>query len=156
MNPVEMGADVFAARVQRLLYQLIRDYERCDQMCVAQYGVTASQSYALLALPERFSMAMNELSEAMGLASSTMTRTVDQLVLKGLVHRQHDDEDRRVVRVGLTARGKQVRCDLEKALQEFFKQALDEIREDERPVIVDALEKVTELMGKGVRACCNG
>jgi DNA-binding MarR family transcriptional regulator len=146
----------FSTKVQRLIYELVKNYELCDKVCMAQHGVTASQGYTILSLPKEDNLNMNELSEAMGLASSTMTRIVDGLVCKELVYRKSDDEDRRVVRVGLTDRGQEVRRTLDKALQDFFKPALDEIREDERPAILHALEQVTKSIAKAIEACCSG
>lgn len=146
----------FAARMQRLIYQLVRDYELCDRACLSQYAVTAAQGYTLLTIPQEGSMTMNELSEAMGLANSTMTRMVDNLVRKGLMYRKPDDEDRRVVRVGIAAQGQIVRRTLEKAQQEQMQEALSEIQEDERPAIVHALEQVNKSIEKALKACCTG
>jgi DNA-binding MarR family transcriptional regulator len=97
---------------------------------------------------------MNELSEAMGLANSTMTRMVDHLLGKGLVCRRPSEEDRRLVLVGLTALGQQVRRNLESARQDLLQTVLAETREDERPAILHALEKLIELTGKALQACC--
>ncbi len=49
---------------------------------------------------------MRELAEACGVALSTMTGVIDRLVHKGLVQRRHSAEDRRVVLISLTGRGK--------------------------------------------------
>ncbi len=147
---------VFATSLQRQLYQLVRTYELCDQACLTQNGVTASQGYTLLFLPEGGHLSMNDLSQAMGLASSTLTRHVDQLVRKGLAHRWPDDEDRRVVRVELTDRGRELRSMLQGAMQDFFKQVLDEIQEDERPALLRVLEQVTQAIAKVFKSCCAG
>lgn len=49
---------------------------------------------------------MNQLSERMSLARSTMTRVVDTLVRDGILERVRDREDRRLVEVQLTEKGK--------------------------------------------------
>ena len=85
---------MFIMNVQRALEELIKNYERCEQMCAAQYGVTVAQSYALLALPREETVTMNDLSQSMGLANSTMTRMVDQLVAKGLAVRDAPSRSR--------------------------------------------------------------
>ncbi len=146
---------VFALTLQRLIDKLVRNCELCDRLCLAQHGVTASQGYTLLALPQAGHVSMNELSGAMGLANSTMTRMVDQLVSKGLVSRGPDEDDRRIVRVCLTTQGQQVRRLLAKAQQDFFQAVLDEIREDERPAILYALEQVTQSLAKALNTCCD-
>ncbi len=145
--------DAFTTGLQHQLYLLVRAFETCDRMCVAELGVTVSQCYTLLALPEEGNVSMDELSKAMGLANSTMTRTVDHLVRKGLVYRAPDDEDRRIVRVGSTAQGGQVRRALEQAQQDFIRQALAGIQESERSAILYALERVAQSLAKVAKVC---
>ena len=142
----------FPAEAQHLIYRLVKLYELCDRMCLTQHGVTAAQGYTLLALPEEGSISMKELSEAMDLAGSTMTRMVDQLVRKGLVHRRPDEEDRRVVQVGLTAQGREVQRAERKEIQQFFKIALEDIPGDEYPVILATLRKVNWAMTRALGA----
>ena len=140
--------NTFAINLQQQIYRLVREYELCDQMCMGQYRVTASQGYTILTLPESESMTMNALSEAMGLANSTMTRMVDQLVDKGFVRRTTDDEDRRVVCVSLTAQGQETWRNLEQAQQYFFGLVLTEISQDERHDILQVLERIVVAIEK--------
>ncbi len=146
--------DTFAVNLQQQVYHLVREYELCDQMCMGQYQVTASQGYTLLALPENESITMNALSESMGLANSTMTRMVDQLVDKGFVRRTTDDGDRRVVRVGLTGQGREMRRNLEQALQYFYGLVLDEIPQEERQVFLQVLKRVVAAIEKVRKKGC--
>lgn len=145
---------VFARGLQQQIYRLVRNYEFCDRECLGQHGVTASQGYTLLSVPHEGNLSMSELSEAMELATSTMTRMVDQLVSKGLVTRRPDDEDRRVVRIALTLRGQEVRLALAEELERFFEQVLAEVPTNRRSTILDALEEVNRLMSRLVKASC--
>lgn len=151
MDPIKSAA--FSLDVHRLISELIRNYERCVQCCLTEYNVTVSQSYTLLTLPSDGSMSMNELSQAMRLANSTMTRMVDHLVGKELVSRVADYEDRRIVRVGLTSRGKQVQYSLKQSQQEFLQTALIEIQDDDRSSILNALDLVTRSIAKAIEVC---
>lgn len=155
MTILKNKSSAFATSLQRQLYQLVRSYELCDQACLAQNGVTASQGYTLLSLPQEGHLSMNDLSEAMGLAGSTMTRYVDGLVRKGLAQRKADGEDRRVVWVELTAQGEKVRGILEGAMQDFFQQVLDEIPPAERNTLLHALELVSNSIAKVFKSCCS-
>ncbi len=143
-------SDTFPVQVQRQVYHLARLYQFCDRLCLADLGVGATQSYTLLSLPQEGGLGMNELSEAMGLANSTTTRIVDQLVRKGLVRRKTDDADRRVVKVSLTPKGQELRRTLDKEQQDLFKQAFAKIPDDERPVMVRCLEQITSLIAKAL------
>lgn len=52
------------------------------------------------------SLTAGELARAVALSSGGTTRLVDRLEARGLVARESDTRDRRVVRVGLTAEGR--------------------------------------------------
>ena len=47
----QMEVATYVARIQRLVYQLARLMERCDELCLAQHDITVSQSYTLMLLP---------------------------------------------------------------------------------------------------------
>ncbi len=150
----EKKSGAFALTLQRQLYKLLRTYEACSQACLTMSGLTASQGYTLLALPEQGDLSMNELSEAMGLAGSTLTRYVDQLIRKELVSRNNDLIDRRVVRVRLTERGLQVRRVLDDSMQKFHAEILSAIGEEERPVLLHALEQITQIVAGLLKDSC--
>ena len=144
----------FANEVNRLLHQIAKTDDGYGSSCVAFFGVTTSQGGTLLALPLKDTLKMNELSASVGVDNSTMTRMVDQLVDKGLVFRQVDQKDRRLVCVGLTPAGQKLHRDLDRALRDFYADSLGEIREEERAVILQSLERLSSAMAKGVDNCC--
>lgn len=148
----------FTDDMQQLIHTLLKNYERCEQMCLAQQGVTVAQAYTLLTLPSAVSITMNDLSAKMELASSTMTRMVDQLVAKGLVERQHDEEDRRVVWVKLTVKGQAVQHTLDEAQRELFQGPLSQVGEEERAGILHALKSLNDFFERGLEGCgpCGG
>jgi DNA-binding MarR family transcriptional regulator len=150
-----MDQELFAIQLQRHLSELVKAYELCDQGCVAQSGVTAAQGYTLLSLPETDYLPMNQLSDTMHVATSTMTRMIDQLVQKGLVCRQSDQEDRRVVLVGLTEQGREVQSSLEQTLHDFFSQVAAHVEENQRGLMLHTLEQITELVtALATNHCC--
>jgi DNA-binding MarR family transcriptional regulator len=144
----------FSNEVHRLLHQIAKTDDGYEQACVAFFGVTSSQGGTLLALPLKDTLKMNELSTIVGVDSSTMTRMVDQLVDKGLVSRKVDEKDRRLVCIGLTPAGQKLHRELDNALRDFYKDSLGEIREEERAVILQSLERLNSAMAKGVENCC--
>ncbi len=145
---------LFADTLQQLTYDLVRYSALCDRACTEQLRITGAQGYTLLALPEDESISMNDLSQKMKLASSTMTRMVDQLVQRDLVSRQPDAEDRRVVRVRLTDTGRQARARLHGTLQDFFSQVLQAVPEGERDTVIRSLETLNQAIMATLRSCC--
>lgn len=148
------GNEDFASEVRRLLRQIIKSNQGYEEACVTFFGVTSSQGGALLALPLKKTLRMNELSNSVGVDKSTMTRMVDQLVDKGLVFRKVNEEDRRLVHIGLTELGQELNTKLAKALKGFYKDSLGEIREDEREAIIRSLVTLNGAIARGVENCC--
>ncbi len=144
----------FADDIQRLTYDLVRYDAICDRVCVEELGVTVSQGYILMALPDTGSITMNDLSAKMRLANSTMTRMADQLVQKRLVTRGPDPDDRRIVRVQLTEQGQDVRARLKRALRDLFSEVLKDIPEGEKETIVHSLETLNQSIVRALKSCC--
>lgn len=71
--------------------------------------LTIGQLECLRLIADLGSPSMSELSEELQLRPSTMTGLIDALVRRGKVERVEDPDDRRVVRVRLTAEGRRER-----------------------------------------------
>lgn len=146
--------EFFVDEIDRLARRLMRNLECCDKALVACCGITTAQAYSLLALGERGETTMNELATEMRLHGTTMTRMVDSLVEKGLVERRQDPDDRRIVRVALSRRGREIVDRLQQTKREFFAAVFSELSDDERDTIwkaVKRLDTITEAMGA---RCC--
>lgn len=140
------GQGGFASDVQRLLLSLVRGFSACERCCVAQSGVTVAQGNAMLSFGNSGSTTMRELSETAGLAPSTMTRTVDQLVAAGLVNRYPGIEDRREVIVELTPQGQETRRVFEGARRQLTRLVLDRIPPEEHEIAVSVLRRLDEAI----------
>ena len=126
----------------------------CDRICSEQINVTAAQGYTLMVFPETESISMNDLSQKMNLAGSTMTRMVDQLVQRGLVVRHVDKDDRRIVRVQLTEPGQTARSTLQASLSAFFNQVLSFIPDDEQSALIQHLDTLNQAIIQTLKTCC--
>lgn len=85
---------------------------------------------------------MRELAELLLLAVNSVTTIVDNLEKKGMVRRQRPEEDRRVVLVELTERGKKT---FEVAAQErkqFYRSMLGSLTEEEQEILLVLFRKV--------------
>jgi len=142
---------ISATELHRQLYAVVGVLEMCDRSYVVRREVTVAQGHALLALPADGAMSMHELSSAMNLAGSTMTRVVDQLVIKGLAERAPDEEDRRIVRVTLTERGREVRQAVEEEFETLFSQVAGQIEEKDWQPFVRVLGAITKTL---LDQCC--
>jgi DNA-binding MarR family transcriptional regulator len=142
--------NAYVGRVQDLVCRLAQLMDRCNEMCLAELDVTVSQGYTIMSLPQEGELTMNALSQTIGVAGSTATRMVDQLVRKDLVARRNDPDDRRVVRVALTQRGQELRRKVGQATDTCFMGAFAEVPEERRRGTIDALELITESFARSL------
>jgi MarR family transcriptional regulator for hemolysin len=101
-----------AARVSALLRHLFL-YDRGSMLrVIEESGLSMTQCKALLELgglgEARQARQVSDLAETLGVSVPSMSRAVDGLVKKRLATRVEDAEDRRVKRVAIADRGKQL------------------------------------------------
>jgi DNA-binding MarR family transcriptional regulator len=96
--------DVLADRVHAVAIRLLRHARVAD----AASGVSAARLSVLSVLAYAGDRTVTELAAAEQVATPTMTRLLQAMEDAGHVRRARDAEDRRVVRVTATARGRRV------------------------------------------------
>lgn len=153
MKPVHAQEAAFARDLQRHLHGAARALELCDHWCLSRRQVTVAQSCSLLALPARGALSMNELCAATSAAGSTTTRIVDQLVDKELVERAPDGEDRRVVRVALSRRGREEREAIYRDLEAVFVCVTERVEQRDRAPLMRGLRAVSSAMWELLAGC---
>ena len=109
---VSEGAQETAARISALLRHLFL-YDRGNLLrVIEESGLSMTQSKALLELgglgEATETRQVSDLAEVLGVSVPSMSRAVDGLVKKRLATRVEDSEDRRVQRIAITAKGKQL------------------------------------------------
>jgi DNA-binding MarR family transcriptional regulator len=81
-------------------------FNRLYKAVLDDLGLTYPQYLVIVALLHRDRQAVSELGDALFLESNTLTPLIKRLEAAGLVTRQRDSADERVVRVSLTAHGR--------------------------------------------------
>jgi DNA-binding MarR family transcriptional regulator len=100
-------------------------------------GITVAQCHTLLEIGKHSEISLVDLAAALGLDTSTLSRTVQGLVLVGLLDRQTSAKDRRYVTIALTPQGKKVYDEIEKRYDAFFRAVLDRLPAGSRQTILD-------------------
>jgi DNA-binding MarR family transcriptional regulator len=106
------GAQETAARLSALMRHVFL-YDRGNQLrVIEESGLSMTQCKALLQLggigDENEPCQVGELAETFGVSVPSMSRAVDALVCEDLATRVEDPDDRRVRRVAITAKGKEL------------------------------------------------
>ncbi|MFQ5629873.1 MAG: MarR family winged helix-turn-helix transcriptional regulator [bacterium] len=132
--------DIMIRHFAFLKWQRLKDYE----------DLSLQELNAIHIIGKKGPCIMREVAESMMLAVSTMTTIMDKLVAKELVIRKRSDADRRVVRVLLTGRGKELYQANLQAHLELTKAMLNTLNKDEQEIFIIFLRKISGNLGNGL------
>jgi DNA-binding MarR family transcriptional regulator len=125
---------------RRLVIAMPNEVEGLAKVTPEQFGV-------LTQIIDRGTLSMSELAIARNVALNTATSLVDRLVAAGLIERRGDPADRRVVRVAVTARGRDVVERLRTVRRTAIRRLIDELGDDEIDRILAAMPALARLSG---------
>jgi DNA-binding MarR family transcriptional regulator len=98
------------------------------------------------------SMIMSELADHARLCLSTATGVIDGLVTKALVSRQRSDQDRRIVRVELTAEGRKIYEQAVDVRLGMVRGMLGALNKEEQDTFVSLFRKIVDRIDREKRA----
>ncbi len=98
--------DLVVNEVLRLVPELGRTLSSSIPSKVMHQGVSTAQVRALVHLAEHGPLKMGDLARGLRITTPSTTGLINPLARMGLVERDRDDDDRRVVRVKLTGKAK--------------------------------------------------
>jgi DNA-binding MarR family transcriptional regulator len=125
-----------------LSFYLGKAYQRVTQSAkqrLAPYGVTPVQYALLKVLWEQDDQSGAELGERLLLDSATMTGLLDRLEQAALIERKAHATDRRVNRVVLTARGRDLQTPLDREMDHMNQDFLGEFPPETAKLLRDLL-----------------
>jgi DNA-binding MarR family transcriptional regulator len=129
-----------------LLRRIIRAVDVYSRMLTSRYEITAPQLVCLLAVVESPPTTATKIAEQIHLSPSTVVGVLDRLEHRGLVARERDTADRRVVNVTPTKKGVKVAAKAPSPLQESLDSALRRLPEGEQETIARSLRRIVDLM----------
>ena len=135
-----------AVDLEQSMADLVKRYQFRDRRETVAYGLSVSQAYTLRALHENGALTMGELAAELRLTVSTLTRVVDQLVVKQLVDRVRGVEDRRICQASLTRAGRQVWRRIQAELVASDREVLRDITPGEREVVIRVIGQLTQAV----------
>jgi len=135
--------------VETALY-LYAEGRRITKASGRSLGLTGPQVTALKLLEGIGQLSLSDLSERMSAKNSTITGIVDRMVQGGLVERQRSEDDRRVVLIALTDRGKQLARRIPVTAMEIFGGALRSLSARDRTALNDIFKRLSEYVRREV------
>ncbi|HHY12120.1 MAG TPA: MarR family transcriptional regulator [Firmicutes bacterium] len=147
-----MPADGFSdsvVHIERILRHVAFIIKRRGRDILNDFDITTPQFLALLVLKDKPGITMGELCDRLFLACSTATDLIDRMEKNGYLERNRDTKDRRVIRLSITKKGKDVIDQVIKARRHYVDSILAQLTQEEIDQLAQSLEKLHALMFAG-------
>lgn len=105
-----------------------------------------SQYLILQTLLEKEAMRMNELARTLGVSKANVTGLVDRMVRARLIDRMRSDEDRRVVFVTLTQKGRRTVQRMLNTQRREWRRIMEAIPTRNLEIFMDSLEQLAHAL----------
>ena len=107
--------------------------------------LTFTQLRALSALAKRGSLRVTELAQEFGIGLAAASALADRMAQRGLIERKTDPNDRRIVRLEVTTRGRHLLERLERGSTEHFGKLIARMTPAEREALAATLRAFVRL-----------
>ncbi|AUJ23887.1 MULTISPECIES: MarR family winged helix-turn-helix transcriptional regulator [Virgibacillus] len=116
----------------------LQDYVMED---MKNYGMKTSEFTILETLYHKGKQTVREISESVLIKTGSITYVIDKLEEKGLLQRKHSQEDRRVVYIDITDKGKQLMDEIFPKHQQVIEELFMDVSDEQKKVVIDVLKK---------------
>ena len=135
--------------VEAFIY-LYTESRRITKGLAEQHGLTGPQFVVMKMLEPVGRLSLSQLSDKIQARNSTVTGIIDRMERENLVVRRRSEEDRRVVHIELTAKGKRLAGQVTIEPMQIFKTVLGELTArdaaDLKRILTKLARRVTELV----------
>ncbi len=134
--------------LNEVLVRLFRDINTLEERAIRteEYkDVTANDMHVIEAIGPDSAKNMTSVARELEVTTGTLTIAVNSLVKKGYVDRTRSEEDRRVVLISLSGKGKKAYLHHRRFHEEMIDAVLKELSEEEQRALESALSKLTRF-----------
>ena len=125
-----------------LLVGLFRSITTIEEqsICTGEYrNMTTNDMHVIEAIGTGTPRNMTAVARALGVTTGTLTISMNSLVKKGYVHRERSEEDRRVVLISLTEKGRKANAHHMKFHDGMIQAVLKDLDEEQQKILVKSL-----------------
>lgn len=134
--------------LNEVLVKLFRNINAIEEQAVRteEYkDVTTNDMHVIEAIGMKEKKNMTTVAKALHVTTGTLTISVNSLVKKGYVERVRSEEDRRVVMVYLTERGKGAFLHHKHFHEQMIDAVVEQLSEEEKRVLEKALSSINQF-----------
>lgn len=137
--------DKYFARLEEVFLEMVRRLhgELADQMVS---GITGSQFFVLKKIGFKGRLTVSEVADELGVSLSAITALVDRLVKAGFVIRSRDEQDRRLVWLEATDKGKDILGKCMEGRRKVAMKYFGQLPEEDIEKLVEIYEKILSIM----------
>jgi DNA-binding MarR family transcriptional regulator len=144
--PTKTHAPTQGTRILAAIRRIIRAMDMQSRQLAATHQITGPQMACLIAVVQHGPITATEIAHRIHVSASTVVGVLDRLEGKRLVERNRDREDRRLVFIRATARGRSVVAHTPLPLQLILDTALARLSAKEQKVIADSLDQLVDFI----------
>jgi MarR family transcriptional regulator, organic hydroperoxide resistance regulator len=113
-----------------------------SMVAFSRHGVYEGQQYILRCLWEEDGLAPGEVARRLGISTPTVTRAGTRMEAAGLLRRQPHPKDRRLVRLVLTEKGRELEAVVGGEMDQLTERALASFSPVERAAVISSLKRI--------------
>ncbi|RLB21865.1 MAG: MarR family transcriptional regulator [Deltaproteobacteria bacterium] len=125
-----------------LVGKVARKMSRTTRERLIRYGLTPTQFFLLTALYEEDGIPISALAQKVALDKATLTGLLDRLERDGFTWRKADSDDRRAIRIHLTAKAESLREELTELYHDNNGMFLSLLSQEEKEVFERVVNKL--------------
>src|SRR5687767_376627 len=114
----------------------------------SKYDITMSMGFVLLNINSEEGTPATKIAPLMGLEARSLTRLLKSMEEKGLIYREADVTDKRLVRIVLTKEGKKKKEKSREVVLRFNQAIREKIEMDKLNVFFDVLQRISLIIEK--------
>jgi len=138
----------FADRINDIIPIMIREFAKYQVNELSKGKITLPQFLILGFLEKSGEAKMSGLANFMAVSTAAMTGTVDRLVRYGYVTRELEPEDRRVIKIKITLKGRELIKKINSQRRQMIIDIFGKISEGDRSDYLRVLTKIEEILSR--------
>lgn len=125
-----------------ILHKRLLKFDRCPEKTM----LPINQMMVLGVLYEEGSLSISEICKRSYISKPQMTSIIDKLLKEDFVERVHDEEDRRVININITEKGRDYSSDILEMLKENMRQKLSVLSEENLYNLANSIEIAINIL----------
>lgn len=142
----------YLKKTKLLMLQIFNMVMKTEEVAIREaadsQNLSVAEMHTLVAVGRRGAKTMTTIAGELRINVSTLSIAINKLEKKGCVKRIRNEEDRRVVRISLTAKGRRALDQHEKFYFDMVEEACGSMDEQGKRIFIQSLENMAEFFEK--------